>query len=33
MKQVISFANINPEDFVGPDQAAKLADKGNKELA
>lgn len=33
MKQVISFANINPEDFVGPVQAAELADEGNKELA
>lgn len=33
MKQVISFANINPEDFVGPDQAAGLASDGNKELA
>lgn len=33
MKQVISFANINPEDFVGPDQAEILANEGNKELA
>lgn len=33
MKQVISFANINPEDFVGPDQAGRLANEGNKELA
>lgn len=33
MKQVISFANINPEDFVGSDQAATLANEGNKELA
>lgn len=32
MQQVISFANLNPEDFAGPDQAAEIADQANQEL-
>lgn len=32
-KQVLSFANINPEDFVAPDQAASLAKNANQELS
>ncbi|RVU71164.1 MULTISPECIES: amidohydrolase family protein [Lactobacillus] len=33
MKQVISFANINAEDFASPDAAIELASDGNQELA
>lgn len=33
MKQVISFVNLNPEDFVGPKEAATIAQKANYELA
>lgn len=33
MKQVISFVNLNPEDFVGPKEAAAIAQKANHELA
>lgn len=32
-KQVISFANINPEDFVDGEEASKLAQSANQELA
>ena len=33
MKQVISFANINPEDFTAGSTAAEIAAKANQELA
>lgn len=33
VKQVISFANINAEDFAEPVQAAQLAETANEELA
>ena len=33
VKQVLSFANINAEDFAQPTQAAELAKSGNQELA
>lgn len=33
MKQVLTFANLNPEDFIGPEQAAELAEDANQELA
>lgn len=33
VKQVLSFANINAEDYVDPDQAAKLCQEANQELA
>lgn len=33
MKQVISFVNLNPEDFVGPTEAAQIAKRANQELA
>ena len=33
VKQVISFANINAEDFAEPELAAKLTHEGNNELA
>lgn len=33
VKQVLSFANINAEDFAEPAQAAELAKAGNQELA
>ena len=32
-KQVVSFANINPEDFVDGDEASKIAQYANQELA
>ena len=32
-KQVISFANINPEDFVSGEEASRLAQYANQELA
>lgn len=32
VKQVLSFANINAEDYVDPDQAAKLCQAANQEL-
>lgn len=32
IKQVLSFANINAEDYVGPDQAAQLCQEANVEL-
>lgn len=33
MKQVLSFANISPEDFVIPEEAADLCEMANDELA
>ncbi|QNQ81640.1 amidohydrolase family protein [Lactobacillus sp. PV012] len=33
IKQVLSFANINAEDFTEPNEAAQLAQAGNRELA
>lgn len=33
IKQVISLVNINPEDYVGPDESAKLCHDANEELS